>query len=82
MNIYDQLHEINEQLSEDAAWAALLEIAYDELNASDMEELIDKVSEGEDEGVITNLISEGESIISLKNAMLDEWYDEYDESEY
>jgi hypothetical protein len=76
MNIFDQLHELNEQLSDDAAWNALLESAFDEMNANDIEELIDKATESEDEGVINDLISEGECILSLKNQTLDEWYNE------
>ena len=82
MNIYDQLHELNEQLSDDAAWNALLENAFEELDANDIEELVDKAVENEDEGIINDLVSEGDYILSLKNQTLDEWYDENGEDEY
>jgi uncharacterized membrane protein YgaE (UPF0421/DUF939 family) len=82
MNIFDQLHELNEQLSDDAAWNALLENAFEELDANDIEELIDKAVENEDEGIINDLVSEGDYILSLKNQTLDEWYDENGEDEY
>jgi hypothetical protein len=82
MNIFDQLHELNEQLSDDAAWNALLENAFEELDVNDIEELIDKAVENEDEGIINDLVSEGDYILSLKNQTLDEWYDENGEDEY
>ena len=74
MNIYDQLLEIHEQLSDDEMWLTILESAYDELEVDNIDDLIDVALETQDEGIIFNLISEGESILSLKD--LDNYYDE------
>lgn len=74
MNIYDQLLEIHDQLSDDEMWLTILENTYDELEVDNIDDLIDKALETEDEGIIFNLISEGESILSLKD--LDNFYDE------
>lgn len=80
MNIYDQLLEIHEQLSDDEMWLTILDTAYDELEVDNIDDLIDKATEIEDEGVICNLISEGESILSLKD--IDNFYDEDEYDEY
>jgi uncharacterized membrane protein YgaE (UPF0421/DUF939 family) len=80
MNIYDQLLEIHEQLSDDEMWLTILDTAYDELEVDNIDDLIDKATENEDEGIITNLISEGESILSLKD--IDNFYDEDEYDEY
>jgi len=74
MNIYDQLLEIHEQLSDDEMWLTVLDSAYDELEVDNIDDLIDAALETQDEGIIFNLISEGESILSLKD--LDNYYDE------
>jgi uncharacterized membrane protein YgaE (UPF0421/DUF939 family) len=74
MNIYDQLLEIHEQLSDDEMWLTILESAYDELEVDNIDDLIDVALETQDEGIIFNLISEGESILSLKD--MDNFYDE------
>lgn len=74
MNIYDQLLEIHDQLSDDEMWLTLLDNAFDELEVDNIDDLIDASVETQDEGIIFNLISEGESILSLKD--LDNYYDE------
>jgi hypothetical protein len=74
MNIYDQLLEIHDQLSDDEMWLTLLDIAFDELEVDNIDDLIDASVETQDEGIIFNLISEGENILSLKD--LDNYYDE------
>ena len=74
MNIYDQLLELHDQLSNDDMWLTILDEAYDELGVNDIDSLIDYSMENEDEGVIYNLISEGEGILSLKD--LNNFYDE------
>lgn len=74
MNIYDQLLEIHDQLSDDEMWLTLLDNAFDELEVDNIDDLIDVSVETQDEGIIFNLISEGESILSLKD--LDNYYDE------
>jgi hypothetical protein len=74
MNIYDQLLEIHDQLSDDEMWLTLLDTAFDELEVDNIDDLIDASVEIQDEGIIFNLISEGENILSLKD--LDNYYDE------
>lgn len=74
MNIYDQLLEIHDQLIDDEMWLTLLDSAFDELEVDNIDDLIDASVETQDEGIIFNLISEGESILSLKD--LDNYYDE------
>jgi hypothetical protein len=74
MNVYDQLLEIHDQLSDDEMWLTLLDSAFDELEVDNIDDLIDASVETQDEGIIFNLISEGESILSLKD--LDNYYDE------
>ena len=74
MNIYDQLLEIHDQLNDDEMWLTLLDTAFDELEVDNIDDLIDVSVETQDEGIIFNLISEGENILSLKD--LDNYYDE------
>jgi|LauGreDrversion4_2_1035121.scaffolds.fasta_scaffold355731_3 hypothetical protein len=74
MNIYDQLLELHDQLSNDDMWLNILDEAYEELGVGDIDSLIDYAMENEDEGIIYNLISEGEGILSLKD--LNNFYDE------
>ena len=74
MNIYDQLLEIHEQLSNDEMWLTFLEEAFEELEVDNIDDLIDKATENEDEGIICNLVSEGETILSMKD--LGNFYDE------
>ena len=74
MNIYDQLLEIHDQLNDDEMWLTLLDTAFDELEVDNIDDLIDASVEIQDEGIIFNLISEGENILSLKD--LDNYYDE------
>jgi hypothetical protein len=81
MNIYDQLYELHSELSQDEMWRTVLENAYDEVGANDLEELVEKATEDENEGLLYDLIDEGEYILSLKTQSLDEWYDE-DEDDY
>jgi hypothetical protein len=80
MNIYEQLLEIHEQLSDDEMWLNILDIAYDEIGADSIDDLIEKATENEDEGIIYNLIDEGENILSLKD--LDNYIDGDDFDEY
>lgn len=80
MNIYDQLLEIHEQLNNDEMWLTFLDSAFEELEVDNIDDLIDKATENEDEGVIYNLINEGESILSLKD--LDNYYDKDEFDEY
>jgi hypothetical protein len=81
MNIYDQLYELHSELSQDEMWRTVLENAYNEVGANDLEELVEKATDDENEGLLHDLIDEGEYILSLKTQSLDEWYDE-DEDDY
>jgi len=74
MNIYDQLFELHDSLLNDEAWLTVLETAMFDMDVEDIEELVERCIEEENEGIIYDLISEGELIISLKNQSLDEWY--------
>lgn len=74
MNIYDQLLELHDQLSDDDMWLNILDEAFEEWEVENIDELIDASMENEDEGIIYSLISEGESILSLKD--LNNYYDE------
>ena len=80
MNIYDQLLEIHEQLSNDEMWLTFLEEAFEELEVDNIDDLIDKATENEDEGIICNLVSEGETILSMKD--LGNFYDEDEFDKY
>ena len=77
--IIDQLLEIHEQLIDDEMWNTLLGNAFEEAEVDNLDDLIDWASENEDEGILYNLVSEGDSILSLKN--IDNYYDsdEYDD---
>ena len=79
MNIYDQLLELHDQLSNDDMWLNILDEAYDELGVGDIDSLIDYAMENEDEGIIYNLISEGEGILSLKDLNNFYYEGEYDD---
>jgi hypothetical protein len=74
MNIYDQLLEIHDQLIDDEMWLTLLETAFEELEIDNIDDLIELSTETQDEGIISNLISEGENILSFKDP--DNYYDE------
>ena len=74
MDIYDQLLELHDSLSNDDMWLTILDETFDEWEVNSIEELIDASMESKDEGVIYSLISEGESILSLKD--LNNFYDE------
>lgn len=70
----DQLLEIHEQLIDDEMWLTILDIAFEEAEVDNLDDLIDWASENEDEGILSNLISEGEGILSLKD--IGNFYDE------
>jgi hypothetical protein len=74
--IVDQLLEIHEQLSDDEMWLTLLDNAFEEAEVDNLDDLIDWASENEDEGILYNLVSEGDGILSLKD--IDNYYDSDD----
>ena len=63
MNIYDQLAEINTQLINDEMWLSIVEEYLEEFEVKDMDELIDKASTQENDGVVYRLIREGEDLL-------------------
>jgi hypothetical protein len=79
MNIYDQLFELHDSLLNDEAWLTILETAIDEMGVNDIEDLVDKCVEDENESVVYDLVSEAEYILSSKEQSLDEWYGDEDE---
>lgn len=78
MNIFEQLYEINSTLYQDEMWLSLLDDACDELGATDIDDLVEKVIEENEEGIIINLINEGEDIISTRNENMDQFYEDDD----
>lgn len=76
MDIFDQLYEINSQLANDEMWLTMLDNAYDEMGAVDIEELVDKAIKEENEGIIYDLVDEGEYILSLKDQIVDDYYED------
>jgi hypothetical protein len=76
MMIVDQLLEIHEQLSDDEMWLTILDAAFEEAEVDNLDDLIDWASENEDEGILYNLVSEGDGILSLKD--IDNYYDSDD----
>ncbi len=78
MDIFDQLYEINSQLANDEMWLTMLDNAYDEMGAVDIEELVEKAIKEENEGIIYDLVDEGEYILSLKDQIVDDYYEDED----
>lgn len=83
MNIYEQFYELHDVLISDDKWNHLLEETFEDMEVGDVEELVDKCIEDNNEGLIYDLVSEAELIISLKNQIVDEWYSsESDDDDY
>jgi methanogenic corrinoid protein MtbC1 len=79
MNIYDQLFELHDSLLNDEAWLTILETAMFDMDVEDIEELVERCIEEENESVVYDLVSEAEYILSSKEQSLDEWYNDEDE---
>jgi hypothetical protein len=56
----------------------MLDNAYDEMGAVDIEELVEKAVKEENEGIIYDLVDEGEYILSLKDQIVDDFYEDED----
>lgn len=82
MDIFDQLYEINSQLTNDEMWLTMLDNAYDEMGATDIEDLIDRAIKEENEGIIYDLVDEGEYILSLKDQIVDDYYEDEGYDDY
>jgi hypothetical protein len=81
MNIYDQLAEINTQLINDEMWLSVVEEYLEEFEVDNMDELIDKASIQENDGVVYRLLREGNDILSLKDD-IDMWFDNDNDDDY
>jgi len=81
MNIYDQLAEINTQLRNDEMWLSIVEEYLEEFEVKDMDELIDKASTQENDGVVYRLIREGEDLLELKDDV-DDYFSDGDDEDY
>jgi hypothetical protein len=82
MDIFEQLYEINSQLVNDEMWINMLENAYDEMGATDVEDLIERAIKEENEGIIYDLVDEGEYLLSIKDQILDDYYEDEGYNEY
>lgn len=81
MNIYDQLAEINTQLINDEMWLSIVEEYLEEFEVDNMDELIDKASMQENDGIIYRLIREGEDLLELKDDV-DDYFSDDDDEDY
>jgi hypothetical protein len=80
MTIFDQLYELNDTLLADEMWVNALETTCSEFGVKDLDELISKAIEEEDETMVYDLLNEGQYILSLKADDINDWYDdEYDD---
>jgi hypothetical protein len=79
MNIYDQLADIHSQLTNDEMWLSIIEEYFEEFEVENMDELIDKTSIQENDGVVYRLIREGEDLLELKDDVDDYFSDDDDE---
>lgn len=82
MNIYDQLAEINTQLINDEMWLSIVEEYLEEFEVDNMDELIDKASMQENDGIVYRLIREGEDLLELKDNVDDHFSDDDDDYNY
>jgi hypothetical protein len=81
MNIYDQLAEIHSQLTNDEMWLSIIEEYFEEFEVENMDELIDKTSLQENDGVVYRLIREGEDLLELKDDV-DDYFSDDDDEDY
>ena len=82
MDIFDQFYDINAQLVNDEMWINMLENAYDEIGATDVEDLVERAIKEENDGIIYDLVDEGEYLLSLKDQIMDDYYEDEGYSEY
>jgi hypothetical protein len=81
MNIYDQLAEIHSQLTNDEMWLSIIEEYFEEFEVENMDELIDKTSLQENDGVVYRLLREGEDLLELKDDV-DDYFSDDDDEDY
>lgn len=85
MNIFDQLLELSDLLRNDDRWLAFLEDYFVEFEVNSLHELIDKVTGTDDEDVLDEIFTEGEEILLIREAELDDfenWDDLEEEWDY
>ena len=82
-NIYDQLAEIHSQLQNDEMWKTVIESYFEEFEASDMEDFLEKASNQESDGAVYALINEGNDLLTIKDD-IDNWFtdDDYGDGDY
>jgi len=78
MTVFDQLYEFNDALISDEMWKNALENAFNEFGVSDLDELVSKAMEEDDETMVYELLNEGQYILSLNADDALEWYDDED----
>jgi hypothetical protein len=76
MTVFDQLYEFNDALISDEMWISALESAFNEFGVKDLEELVSKAMEEDDETMVYELLNEGQYILSLNADDALEWYDD------
>jgi hypothetical protein len=78
MTVFDQLYEFNDALISDEMWKNALENAFNEFGVNDLDELVSKAMEEDDETMVYELLNEGQYILSLNADDALEWYDDED----
>ena len=76
MTVFDQLYEFNDALILDEMWISALKSAFNEFGVKDLEELVSKAMEEDDETMVYELLNEGQYILSLNADDALEWYDD------
>lgn len=78
MTVFDQLYEFNDTLHSDEMWKSALANAFNEFNVNDLDELVGKAMEEDDETMVYELLNEAQYIISLNADDALDWYDDED----
>jgi hypothetical protein len=76
MTVFDQLYEFNDALISDEMWISALKSAFNEFGVKDLDELVSKAMEEDDETMVYELLNEGQYILSLNADDALEWYDD------
>jgi hypothetical protein len=63
-------------------WLSIIEEYFEEFEVENMDELIDKTSTQENDGVVYRLIREGEDLLELKDDVDDYFSDDDDDEDY
>lgn len=74
MTVFDQLYEFNDALLLDEMWDSALVNAFNEFGVKDLDELINKAMEEDDETMVYELLNEAQYILSLNADDALDWY--------